>query len=108
MERWRRYGRDYLIVLQDNTCLAPAWQEYRGLRRLSGPGEQHCLWWGQRRYVSLRANDIQDNRAANRRKTLTLDLVVCEETWKELHEQGLPVSRRVRHAWKPILRTGER
>jgi len=98
MERCRRYGWHYPIVLQDS-CLAQVWDEYRGLRQLAGPEEQHRQLWGDRRQVFRWVNDIQYTWGANQRKTVTLHLVVCEETWEELDEQGLPVSRRARHAW---------
>ena len=66
-ERCCRCGWHYLIVPQD-TCLPQVWEEYRGLRELSDPEEQHRqamggsaagVWLGERHLLPLGSQPTQ-------------------------------------------------
>lgn len=98
MELCRGYHWHYLIVLQDGS-LPQVWEEYRGLRRLLGENDRHAQFWANRKQQFLWVNDIQYYYGPNERKRLTLHLVVCDESWKEVDDNGKIVQRHTRYAW---------
>lgn len=98
MERCRDYHWHYLIVLQDGS-LPQVWEEFRGLSRFLDEDDRHTQIWADRMQQFQWANDIQYYYGPNERKRLTLHLVVCDERWKEVDEEGKLVSRQSHYAW---------
>lgn len=90
----------FMIVLKDKS-LPSVWQEAKGLLRLDTEGEcRHEREWQGRQQVFRWANDIEYSYGiGSRAKTLGLHLVICEETWEEIDENGNPVEKSSRHAW---------
>jgi hypothetical protein len=98
MQLCRDYHWHYLIVLQDGS-LSQVWEEYRGLKRLLTAEEQLLQIWGDRKQQFHWINDIQYGWGPNERKTLTIHLVVCEESWQEVNERAQVVRQHSRYAW---------
>jgi hypothetical protein len=98
MQMCRTFHWHYLIVLQDGS-LPQVWEEYRGLKRLLTAEEQLVQIWGDRKQQFHWVNEIQYAWGPNERKTLTLHLVVCEESWQEVDEAGQVVRLQARYAW---------
>jgi hypothetical protein len=90
--RWQ-----FMIVLQDDS-LPSVWEEYEGLRELE-PGQQARRKWGNRRQLFRWVNDIEYRYGPTRRKKQLVHVVVCEECWNEIDEQGNTVKKSSRHAW---------
>ncbi len=87
----------FMIVLKDDS-LPSVWEDYKGLRNLE-PGQQVRRTWGNRRQHFRWVNDIEYRWGPNQRKTQTVHLVVCEERWEEIDEEGNTVTKSSRHAW---------
>lgn len=98
MELCRTYHWHYLIVLQDGS-LPQVWEEYRGLKRLMTKEEQHFQIWGDRKQAFHWVNDICYGWGPNERRTLTLNLVVCQESWQEVDGRAQIVEQHSRYAW---------
>lgn len=90
--RWQ-----FMIVLQDDS-LPSVWEEYEGLRKLE-PGRQERRKWGNRRQHFRWVNDIEYRYGPNQRRKQIVHVVVCEECWKEIDEEGNTVEKSSRHAW---------
>lgn len=73
MERCRKYGWHFMIVLQDD-CLEQVWQEYRGLKRLLTDEDRCFQIWGDRQQAFHWVNEIKYYYGPNERKELTIHL----------------------------------
>jgi len=87
----------FMIVLKDES-LPSVWEEYKGLSRLESE-QQADKTWGNRRQHFQWVNDIEYRFGPNQRSKQIVHLVVCEECWEEIDEEGNPVEKRSRHAW---------
>lgn len=98
MEQCRRYGWQFMIVLQDDS-LPSAWEEVRGLGQLQ---RQHH-WeqnWGNRQQRFRWVNEIEYEYGDQRRKRQTVHVVICEERWEEVaRDSAATVEKASRHAW---------
>jgi len=96
---------DFMIVLQDKS-LPKIWEEYKGLKKLLGEEDRLCRKWGQRVQRFHWVNHIEYDYGQNRKKTQTVHVVVCEESWKEYDKQEQSVvEKHSRHVWlssKPL------
>jgi hypothetical protein len=91
---------DYMIVLKDGS-LACVWQEVKGLMRLDTKGEHRCkkVWQG-RRQIFRWVNGIEYEYGLGRgKKVLTINVVICNESWKETDRKGNMVGKTGHHAW---------
>lgn len=107
MERCRKYGWQFMIVLQDGS-LQQVWEEYQGLKGYLEPEDRHERFWRGRSQRFHWINDIEYCYGPNGRKTQTVHLVVCEESWPEVDESGEIVTKSGRHVWissEPLSRS---
>ncbi|WP_051534277.1 transposase family protein [Desulfitibacter alkalitolerans] len=89
---------DFMIVLKDKS-LPSVWKEAEGLMRLDTE-EEYCLkreWQGRCQQFRW-ANGIEYEYGANQCKSLTIHVVVCEESWEDF-KTGCVVIKTARHAW---------
>lgn len=96
----RKNKWDFMIVLKDKS-LPSVWDEAKGLMRLDTEGEcQLKREWQGRRQQFRWANGIEYDYGINRCKSLTIHVVVCEESWEEIDPKtGCTVTKTTRHAW---------
>jgi hypothetical protein len=98
MRRCAAYHWQFMIVLRDNS-LTTVWEEFHALRALM-PESTHQQHWGGRTQQFTWVNDIDYAfEQGGVRLHLSLHVVVCEETWPAVDEQGTRVTRSARHAW---------
>lgn len=97
MQVCRKNHWQFMIVLKDDS-LPNVWKEYAGLRKLD-PGQEACMTWGNRRQRYTWVNDIEYRYGSNRRRKQIVHVVVCEERWDEIDENGDTVEKTSRHAW---------
>ena len=97
MERCRRYGWQFMIVLPEK-CLPSVWEEVHALKpRLRQ--QRHYQRWQGRQQQFWWVNDI-DYRYDHDRKHLPVHVVGCEETWQEVDpESGELVDKQATHVW---------
>jgi hypothetical protein len=97
IERCLNYNWQFMIVLKDGS-LPSVWEEYYGLLRIERNNEHRQSWNGrQQRFKWI--NGIRYEYAANNRKYLTLNVVVCHEQWQEIDKAAQDVTRESKHAW---------
>ena len=94
----RRYGWQFMIVLQDGS-LPGVWSEFDGLSKIE-PNNQATKTWGGRRQAFRWVNGIEHNWGDNGRKHQKVHVVECQESWDEIApETGEKVAKRSRHVW---------
>jgi hypothetical protein len=87
----------FMIVLKDDS-LPSVWQEYYGLSQLDSH-QQADKPWGNRQQHFRWVNDIEYRFGTNQKKKQIVHVVVCEESWEEVDEEGNPIEKSSRHAW---------
>lgn len=87
----------FMIVLKDDS-LPSLWEEFNGLSQLDSH-QQADKTWGNRRQRFRWVNDIEYRFDTNQKKKQIVHVVVCEESWEEIDEEGNPIEKRSRHAW---------
>ena len=97
MHRCRQYNWQFMIVLKDKE-MPSAWEEYESLQPLQ-PENRLKRTWGERRQHFSWVNAIDYEFTQSGRKHLNIHLVVCEETWEALDDDGQTVTKSARHAW---------
>ena len=85
-----------MIVLKDGS-LPSVWDEYRGLLSLERNNEHRQEWYGRQQHFRW-VNGLRYDYASNH-KHLTLNVVVCHETWQELDKNAQDVTRESKHVW---------
>jgi len=93
----RRYGWQFMIVLQDKS-LPSVWEEYNSLRKLE-PNQCMEQTWGNRQQIFHWVNNIEYRYGDNQKGKQILHLVVCEETWTEVNDNNPDETKTSRHAW---------
>ena len=96
MQRCRHYHWQFMIVLKDQD-LATVWEEFHALHAVQPNGFRRN--WGQRRQRFSWVNGIDYAFSQHGRRHLSLHVVVCEETWETVDEQGDTLTKSARHAW---------
>jgi hypothetical protein len=99
MEVCRKNNWEFMIVIKDKS-LPSVWEEAKGLMRLDTEGE-YCyerIWQGRQQTFRW-VNGIEYEYGIGKRKILTIDLVICEESWEEIDKKGCIVIKTARHAW---------
>ena len=98
MEICRRYGWQYMIVLQDGN-LPSVWEEVEGLRKLQ-TGHYLDRIWGNRKQHFWWVNDIEYWYGDKKQKKQIVHVVVCQESWEELDpESAQIITKCSKHAW---------
>ena len=96
----------FMIVLQDKS-LKTVWEEADALHKIND-NKTFGNTWGDRRQSFWWVNGIEYYYGDNGRSKHILNLVVCEETWKEVsRKSGMIEEKNSRHAWlssEPITR----
>ncbi|WP_213973961.1 hypothetical protein [Tepidanaerobacter acetatoxydans] len=88
---------EFMIVLKDKS-LSSVWEEANGLMKLDIKRE-YCyerIWQGRKQIFNW-VNDIEYKYGKN--KTLTINLVICDESWEEIDKNGNTEVKTSRHAW---------
>lgn len=91
-----------MITLKDKS-LKEVWREIDGLIRLS-PENQSQNMWGNRHQKYTWANHIEYeylDPKTKRYKTLIIHVVICDETWEEIHSNstGETEIKKARYVW---------
>lgn len=106
IEICRHCNWDFMIVLKDN-CLPSVWAEVNGLSQLKENKRNHLeKKWGNRQQEFHWINDIE-YYWDNDKKTETMHVVICDETWEEIDRNGKVIQKQSRHAWisgKPLAK----
>ena len=97
IEHCLSYQWQFMIVLKDGS-LPSAWDEYRGILPLYKNNEKHQVWNG-RKQIFRWVNGIRYEYGANNSKHLTLNVVVCHETWQEIGQDAQDITRESKHVW---------
>ncbi len=90
----------FMIVLQDNS-LPSVWEEFNSLKTLPGNANNHYRQdWGDRHQHFNWVNHIVYDYGANNNQCITVNVVVCEESW-QFHDdiEDKVITKRSRHAW---------
>ncbi len=96
MARCRQYNWQFMIVLKDKD-LSSVWEEFNALKPLQHENHLERTWGNRRQHFSwVNAIEYVFNQG---RKHLTLNVVVCEETWEVVNDNGEIVPKTARHAW---------
>lgn len=99
MERCRRYGWQYMIVLKDS-CLKSVWEEVAGLKKLATGNRLKMTWKGRRQRFTWINAITYFYEVNDKERRQTLHVVECEESWEEPDEKtGQIRTRTSRHAW---------
>jgi hypothetical protein len=106
MARCRQLNWQFMIVLKDKD-LPSVWEEANALHQLT-PQDHLGSHWGNRdqRFWWVNAIDYEFTHGG-RRQRLSVHVVVCEETWDEVDDDGQTVTKTARHAWlssRPLRR----
>jgi hypothetical protein len=97
MERCRRYGWQFMIVLLEK-CLLSVWEEIHALKPRLGR-QRHGQRWQGRQQQFWWVNDIAYRYDKDRRH-LRLHVVGCEETWQEVDpNSGEIIDKQAQHVW---------
>lgn len=105
MQRCRQYNWQFMIVLKDKD-MRSAWEEFESLQPLQ-PENRLKRTWGERRQHFSWINSIDYEFTQSGRKHLSIHVVVCEETWEAVDDDGQTRTKSARHAWlssRPITR----
>lgn len=98
IELCKKNNWEFMIVLQDDS-LKSVWEEANGLHKLE---RENCKEqkWGNREQTFWWVNNIPyDYLCQGKWKHLTVNVVVCEESWSELNPMGQIITKHSRHAW---------
>ncbi len=87
----------FMIVLQDKS-LPSVWEEFYALRKLETGNELNRTWWNRHQHFFW-VNRIDYRYGPNHKHKQIIHLVVCEERWEEIDENGQVVEKQSRHAW---------
>jgi hypothetical protein len=105
MARCRQYHWQFMIVLKDKD-LPSVWEEFDSLLPLQGENRLQRTWGERRqRFSWVNAIDYEFTQAG--RKHLGVHVVVCEESWEVVNDEGQTLTKTARHAWissRPLTR----
>ncbi len=98
MDRCRQLNWQFMIVLK-NKDLPSVWEEFKGLKPLQ-PKNRLEQPWGDRRQHFSWVNAIEyEYTQEGKRKGMKLHVVVCEERWEKVGNDGEIIPQTARHAW---------
>ena len=87
----------FMIVLPDKS-LPNAWEEYHS-RLPQQADNRYRQPWGNRHQSFCWVNQIEYYYGPNDRHKIIIHVVVCEEQWEKVNEQGDVITNSSRHAW---------
>jgi hypothetical protein len=105
MARCRQFNWLFMIVLKDKD-LPSVWEEFKSLQPWQ-PENRLQRTWGERHQRFFWVNAIDYELIQAGRQRLSLHVVVCEESWEAVSEEGQGVTKTARHAWlssRPLTR----
>jgi len=91
------YNWQFMIVLKDRS-LSTVWEEYYSLLKLQ-PGNEYQQNWGERHQHFHWVNHIRYEYGLNDCRYINLHVVVCDEQWETVNEQGEIETKIAKHAW---------
>ena len=98
MARCHQFNWQCMIVLKKGE-LSTAWEEYYGLKPLQPKNELNHSWGDRLQHFNW-VNDIEyEYRENGKYKRLNLNIVICDECWEQVDNDGKVVPQAVRHAW---------
>jgi hypothetical protein len=97
MARCSDYNWQLMIVLKDGS-LPTVWAEYHSLCKLQ-TGQEHQQNWGERHQHFRWVNHICYEYGSNNSQHIDLHVVICEEQWQRVNENGEIETMNNRHAW---------
>lgn len=98
MARCRQLNWQFMIVLK-NKDLPNVWDEFKGLKPLQ---PKNCLKrsWGDRRQHFTWVNEIEyEYKQDGKYRCIKVHVVVCEECWEKVGNDGEIIPQTARHAW---------
>lgn len=95
----KSYNWDFMLVLKEDGS-KELWKEATGLMRLE-PADSLAMNWGGRIQVYQWANDIEYEFGTKTREHVEVNVVICNESWKENHSKssGQIEEFHTRYAW---------
>ncbi len=93
----REYNWDFMMVLKDDK-LPQVWNEYNGLCQFESDNTLENIW-GDRKQKFTWVNDINYYYGKNQKYTELVHVVVCEETWEDVNQEGDIVEHSKKFAW---------
>ena len=95
----KSYNWDFMLVLKEDGS-KELWKEATGLMRLE-PADSLAMNWGERIQVYQWANDIEYEFGTKTREHVEVNVVICNESWKENHSKssGQIEEFHTRYAW---------
>jgi len=96
MQYCQKKNWQYMIVLQ-KADLKTVWREFHSLCTVE-KNNRHQQEWNGRKQSFTWVNNIEYD-FDNGKKTMLVHLVVCDEHWQEVNQQGEIEEKHSRHAW---------
>ena len=98
-----RNGWDFMLVLKDHK-LRQVWEEAQALHELDPEGHEiHQIWRGREQTLWWVNRVEYEFKDGTRWRTITVNVVVCEERWEEVGTDGdgkeTTTEKTARHAW---------
>ncbi len=97
MQRCRQLNWQFMIVLKDKD-LPSVWEEFESLQPLQ-PVNRLQRTWGDRRQRFSWVNAIDYEFTQAGRRHLGVHVVLCEESWEVVNDEGQTLTKTARHAW---------
>ncbi len=97
MKRCQDYNWQFMIVLKDRS-LSTVWDEYHSLLKLK-PSSEYQQNWDKRHQHFHWVNHIRYEYGPNDCRYIDLHVVVCDEQWETVNEQGEIATKTAKHAW---------
>jgi hypothetical protein len=99
MEVCRSHRWQFMIVLKEG-ALRNVWREFQGRLKLDKKQEQsHEQTWQGRKQVYRWANDIEHTYGPNEKKSQTIHVVRCDESWQEVDQDAQVITKTGKHVW---------
>jgi hypothetical protein len=96
MKYCQKKNWQYMIVLQ-KADLKTVWREYHSLCKVENNNPHQQVWNGREQSFTW-VNHIEYD-FDNGKKTMLVNLIVCDEHWQKVNEQGELEEKYSRHAW---------
>ena len=96
MDYCQKKNWQYMIVLQE-ADLKTVWREFHSLCTMQSNNHYQQAWNGRQQSFTW-VNNIEYD-FDNGKKTKRVHLVICNEVWQQVNEQGEIEEKQSRHAW---------
>lgn len=98
MRLLRELSWDFMIVLKDGS-LPAIWEDFEGLQKIERDHVVRCTWRNRRQCYHWSNGMDHEFLVGSKHFSQKVNLVVCEESWEEIAENGAEVTRTTRYAW---------